>query len=432
MIYSRTDITLDFQELIVKFGEGIILDDERDNDGQTVIRANGEPLPEFYELLGQFEGAAAYRSFRSRPDLLAKMTGLASETFDNFPSLESFARVRLPRLKDVDPRELQEAFANTGEIEYVTSAALPGPPPLTTAEASDIFLDQVSIAGARTMNNQQPNGAQVTICVCEYGFNQQHVDLPNPVSVLFNCDNLLNIEADHGTMTLGVLGAQPNAFGVTGICPAATLKFASTSGIQAFPNTFATTHLDSLPAAWEKLEAGDIVLLEMQARAPDPALPEKVNLVPWEYNEDVRAAIKALYAKEIIVIAAAGNGRRFLDDEVNGLGQPIWHPDPDIADDSMAILVGAGTSTDHPFPHSKRFSSNYGTRVNCQAWGHRVVTTGGGDLADNGPDDLYTDSHNGTSAAAAIVTGIAACLQGAIKADGRNPSASFRNARIAG
>ena len=63
------------------------------------------------------------------------------------------------------------------------------------------------------------------------------------------------------------------------------------------------------------------------------------------------------------------------------------------------------------------FFSNTGSRLDLHAWGASVTTTGGGGL--QGPpapeSEWYTTGFNGTSAAAAIVAGAVASLQGAVE-----------------
>ena len=63
--------------------------------------------------------------------------------------------------------------------------------------------------------------------------------------------------------------------------------------------------------------------------------------------------------------------------------------------------------------HSKMSFSTYGSRVDLQAWGTGVVTTGYGDLAEYGGDknQRYTDTFDGTSSAAACVAGAVVLLQ---------------------
>jgi hypothetical protein len=85
--------------------------------------------------------------------------------------------------------------------------------------------------------------------------------------------------------------------------------------------------------------------------------------------------------------------------------------------DSGAIIVGAG----NPF-HERLSFSSHGSRVDLQAWGERVATTGYGDLFNPG-DTLqrYTSGFNGTSSASPIVAAAVLSVQGARIASGAGP-----------
>ncbi|MAE69046.1 MAG: hypothetical protein CME06_01100 [Gemmatimonadetes bacterium] len=72
--------------------------------------------------------------------------------------------------------------------------------------------------------------------------------------------------------------------------------------------------------------------------------------------------------------------------------------------DSGAILVGAGT----PSNHAPEYFTNYGSRIDCQGYGSGVYSTGYGDLWEPEIDQAYTSSFSGTSSASPIVTGAAA------------------------
>jgi hypothetical protein len=112
-------------------------------------------------------------------------------------------------------------------------------------------------------------------------------------------------------------------------------------------------------------------------------------------------------------------------------------------EDSGAIIVGAGWSGgpfdqlagDPPPPFGTAFCrlafSNFSQQgapgadpaetpgmVHVQAWGHNVCTLGYGDLVgacEADPTKTYTAQFNGTSAAAPMIAGVVACLQGVAK-----------------
>ena len=138
--------------------------------------------------------------------------------------------------------------------------------------------------------------------------------------------------------------------------------------------------------------------------------------IAMEYWQQDFDAIKYATSKGIIVVEAAGNGSRNLDDVIynNRFNRSI-------RGDCGAIVVGAGApSTGNHGPDRSRLGfSNYGKIVDAQGWGRDVVTTGYGNL-QGGTDEnkWYTRTFSGTSSASPIVVGAVACLQGIRKAKG--------------
>jgi hypothetical protein len=144
--------------------------------------------------------------------------------------------------------------------------------------------------------------------------------------------------------------------------------------------------------------------------------------VPVEYGDDefvdetdpdskeIFDLISAATQRGVIVIEPAGNGGQNLGDTsvYGGMFDRQQR-------DSGAIMVGQGSMK------GKRLKgSNYGNRVDVQALGEEVVTTGNGDLFPKKTslvseplyeDYLFTRKFSGTSSASAIVAGAAASLQ---------------------
>ena len=85
--------------------------------------------------------------------------------------------------------------------------------------------------------------------------------------------------------------------------------------------------------------------------------------------------------------------------------------------DSGAIMVGAASST---VPHVRisppiwTWGSNYGSRIDCYAWGENVNTCSSNDA---GSTTAYTATFGGTSGASPIVTGAALAVQGIAEAN---------------
>jgi subtilisin family serine protease len=111
---------------------------------------------------------------------------------------------------------------------------------------------------------------------------------------------------------------------------------------------------------------------------------------------------KAASDAGIVIVAAAGNGNENLDH--------FTYQSYRNRGDSGAIIVGAGSPDNG---HTKLDFSTYGARVDLQAWGSMVYTTGYGDALQMGGDinQAYT-FFGGTSSATPIVASCAVVLQG--------------------
>jgi hypothetical protein len=123
---------------------------------------------------------------------------------------------------------------------------------------------------------------------------------------------------------------------------------------------------------------------------------------------------------------AAGNGAANLDEFVTAKGllagkHTLARNLPGEFADSGAILVGGGTSAD---PHQRTASSNFGSRVDCYAWGENIVTSGW-DPAKPAATDVYwgvnlkmpvkgvpkVTAFGGTSGASPIIVGCCLLVQ---------------------
>jgi hypothetical protein len=170
---------------------------------------------------------------------------------------------------------------------------------------------------------------------------------------------------------------------------------------------------DAINTASHALKRGDVILLEAQIQLEDtgPFLPVEVELAVFDQ-------IGLATGLGIIVVEAAGNGGKNLDEFHDRNGKKILNrSDPSFAD-SRAIMVGAGSPTvDHH--RIVGLQSNFGSRIDCYAWGACVATTGDGELGTSPTE--YTDTFDGTSSAAAIIAGAAIAVQGLKKAKDDTP-----------
>ena len=267
-------------------------------------------------------------------------------------------------------------------------------------------------------------GENVKIADIELNWNVQHNDLTAAISNAFILargidrlpdDNQNQANINHGTAVLGELVAAPDGIGVTGIAHGARIGLINPLISGTTPDV-----AGAIRRATSKLEAGDVLLLELSVAGPrfDPFNGK--GLAPIEFQQDIFDAIREATSIGIIVVESAGNGFEDLD-----------HPAYDGAfdrnkRDSGAIIVGAGRPEGGIFgdgpDRTRTEESNFGSRVDLQGWGRGVVTAGYGDLRfEQGPNNWYTIDFAATSAATAMVAGAAAVFQSIIKQRGRAP-----------
>lgn len=245
-------------------------------------------------------------------------------------------------------------------------------------------------------------GTGVTVCDVEYSWNYNHADItkapgsqvnPNLITDPFNDNN-------HGTAVIGMLVADNNGWGTTGICYNAGLKTCGTYWNSTWNPGGALTY------AINALTAGDVILIEQQAEYGTPGAGWYVPL-EWygstspnpQYYNSVYAAIVTAVANGIHVVEAGGNGNINTDNMT-------WYGN------SGAIIVGAGGATSSNDRKRLSFSS-YGTRFDLQGWGEACYTTGYGTLYNAmGVNYYYTATFNGTSSASPVVAGALACVEG--------------------
>ncbi len=232
---------------------------------------------------------------------------------------------------------------------------------------------------------------------------------------------------NHGTAVAGEFSGDTNAFGVTGISPAANLRTVSIFGAGMGSG-------QAIRQAANALGAGDIILIELHRPGPRHNFEERgdqLGYIAVEWWPDDFDAILYATSRGVVVVEAGGNGAENLDDALYskpGSGFPTsWtNPFNRANRDSGAIVVGAGApppgthGREHGPDRSRLDFSNYGALVDAQGWGREVTTCGYGDLQGGAGEDVwYTDQFSGTSSASPIVVGTLASLQGVARKHGR-------------
>lgn len=307
-------------------------------------------------------------------------------------------------------------------------------PPVKTPDFTDrqTYLEPASDGGLDARYGwTQPGGrgTDVQIIDIEYAWNLTHEALTHQrAPLLAGAPRSGGKHArDHGTAVLGITSAGDNGFGVTGLCPEASVRTVTNVG--------GITAAEAVQFAADLLNPGDILILEMHRPGPHfkfLARPDQRGYIAVEWWPYDFAAIQYAVLKGIVVVEAAGNGWEDLDDSRYDkyAAFPAWWQNPfkRRAQDSGAILVGAGApppgthGRDHGPARSRLDFSNYGAALDAQGWGREVTSCGYGDLQGGQDENLwYTDEFSGTSSATPMVAGALACVQGVRKANGLSP-----------
>ncbi len=325
------------------------------------------------------------------------------------PDLNLYFRVRFDPTQSIDEVEaMLRAIPEVEKVYRVPKLFLPAAPDYTNPNTTNVWQRYIDAApsgvDARYAWSNNLNGTGVRICDVEFDWNEFHVDLP-AVSNLISGHTDAGFGDDHATAVLGQMGARDNGSGVRGIAYGSSFYFAGAY----VPNSFNVAN--AIATAASRLSTGDVILLELQISGPNGTF----DYVPVEWYEPYYDAIVAAVAKGVVVVEAAGNGSQNLDDPVYSSGNGGHYPFLP-ANDSGAIMVGAGAPPSFPNPRSRLDFSNYGQTVDAQGWGFTVVTAGYGDLYPNeGKNHWFTANFSGTSSASPMVAGAAAVIQQAYR-----------------
>ncbi|MHC5114584.1 MAG: S8 family serine peptidase, partial [Planctomycetota bacterium] len=325
-----------------------------------------------------------------------------------------------------DAEEVIDAFNALACVELAEPLpiAIPARPPSNLASAQ-YYLNPgpVGVNAFATWEHLNTRGNHAFVVDIEYAYNAQHQDLPSVTPIGAPGDPFVTqAEIDHGTASLGVIGAVDNGFGTTGIAPDAGLGFNSARQLGGIVNI-----ANSILSVASFTGAGTIILVELQVAGPNvggtsPCVGAgcQHGFVPVEWGLAEYNAIVTAVGTGHVVVEPAGNGSQDLDSSSYTTGNGGHWP---FTLDSGAIIVGAGSAPPGALggsdvDRSRMCCSNYGSRVDVQAWGERVRTLGYGDgYSLEGQNWWVTNTFAGTSSASAIVAGAAALMQSAFIQD---------------
>jgi len=404
--------------------------------------ASGASVEPLAKVLKQ-HGAALIPMFGNEERVRRALSNAPSTLPDSVPDLARFYHVEAP---DDQLDELAKALLNQSVVDgaYIKPPLSPpvvrqmappsgqeAPPATPDFVARQIYLDAApaGIDARNAWTRPGGRGQGVRIIDIEGAWRFSHEDmLQNQGGVIGGTQSTEVLWRNHGTAVAGVIGADVNSLGVTGICADANLRAISIFGA-------GQSSSKAITDAANALSPGDIILIELHAPGPRFNFTDRDDRLGYISVEfwpaDFAAIVFATTVRGVIVIEAGGNGAENLDDalyDTRPSGFPTtWRNPFNLANpQSGAIVVGAGApppgthGRNHGPDRSRLGFSNFGARVDVQGWGEEVTTCGYGDLQGGSNEDLwYADTFNGTSSASPTVVGAVGCLQGGLRARSR-------------
>jgi len=306
----------------------------------------------------------------------------------------------------VEPQSLADAIQESNNVQFAY-VDRPGPDPLFDPTVEPRWNGQrhwlpapegVDAQFAWSFIGGTGDAAGLKFVDLERGWTLNHEDLVvhNPTLIF---GNIANDSRSHGTSVLGIVCAEANNVGGVGVVP----NLASVAVVSFYLDT----RPNAMMAAIDKLDAGDVLLVEAQVEI-------SVNgadiLAPVDFFQADFDTVHLATQKGIIVVEPGGNGTK--NGNLPALNLDL-HPIP--RGDSGAIIVSAATSA---VPHSRLLYAPFGGRIDCYAWGENIDTS----RSDpNASTNRYRPQgglggFNGTSGAAAIIAGVALAVQSLVKA----------------
>lgn len=308
--------------------------------------------------------------------------------------------------------ERRNAKSNLGTLAAINSGYRGGGLDL---QGYEVLLTQLNINPT-----QQGRGQGVEVAVIEHSAYVNHEDLINVVVPEPNQTQVLVVspplDPNHGSAVLGVIGAERNNIGVTGIADGADLSFYPIVSREE-GSRIENAYINALIA----LQEGDVINMSIGSGGGNTvvASPLMFDLVTTGTNAGITTVISAGNDAVPVITSPGGAGG-----------------------DSGAVIVGAcwpgfqvgqlttDVSIPGPFPGNGYCRLNFSNftstdnntgNVTLSGWGTGVATCGYGDLFNgtNPSDDplevnrlrTYTSVFNGTSSAAPIIAGWCARLQ---------------------
>jgi hypothetical protein len=397
-----------------------------------LVDASFHRIEKLDNIIGQQPSAAIQRLFTGSEEAidLEREQGIR-ESAEELADLNQYYVFVLP-LASTKP-EAERFLGAILQLEVVETAyfeaipLLPGidiAPPTPNYRPSQTYFTAapVGVDAAYAQTQAGGDGSSIRIIDIEYGWRLSHEDFKAPTTFYSSdpSDPVLNatnggIDFEHGTAVLGIVVAESNGFGVTGIAPGAQYSTVATSGGSNIAN--------AVNRAARFLRSGDAILIEQQIAGPASGLSCPCNcsqfeLIPPEWEQATFDAIRSATARGIVVVQTAGNGGMNLDSSLYNIGfydnsvvPPLFklgNVFSKTVRDSGAVMVGASVS----WQRVGACWTNYGSRIDSHSWGDSIWTAGYEALFTTDPNQYYTSGFGGTSGAGAIVAGAVVATQG--------------------
>jgi hypothetical protein len=398
-----------FFRLVVKFEDNLNLPYHADEKISHYFSQN-KLLP-FKRLFDILPGLKISKLFTTlKPELITDLTSRACKLEQDYQAPDFLSYYVIDCNKEVYSDEILHYLRKHDKVELAYVETVSILPPSLTKNNDPLSLHQgylkaapYGIDSVYAWDEKGGDGKGLKFIDIEQGWA---LDPEKFNAETFACSGInFPVFKDHGEAVLGVILARHDYVGGRGIAPNANGYVISQWRQDGLLNT-----ADAIMAAVSKLDYGDILLLEAQINDS----PSSESLWPVEIQEVIFDVIRLATALGITVIEAAGNGKKDFG-EGNDLDtytdyncrNSLNRLNPDFRDSGAVIAAAASDGV----PHSRIRHSNFGSRIDCYAWGECVSTAGSHLGSTEMAIHSYRKKISGTSSAAAIIAGAAILVQ---------------------
>jgi hypothetical protein len=287
-----------------------------------------------------------------------------------------------------DTTELEAALDHwAGVVEFAYTGA-EASDPVVKATPNPLFPMQKYLnaapagIGAQSAWAKGADGTGTNIIDLENGWFLNHADLPSGITLLAGTNGQESFS--HGVAVLGMIVGLDDNFGIVGAAPKAQARVISYFDPHDKSKANPVKRVeDRILKASAALSSGDVLQLEVQFQG---LIGKVKTFLPVEFEPLVLKAIQNATGRGVIVVEAAGNGGNYpnaatkkvdhhgtdLDTFVDKKGKKVLsRSTPADFQESGAIMVAGSTSA---APHAPHKSLNFGSRIDCYAWGDDIVT----------------------------------------------------------